>query len=148
MHVLVATRRTQRQRRGDYSHAIDGELVTLPLAECDWGDDASFREHARYFVGIESARETTTAEVVELDVTDDVIAGYIGEALSRQTAWDPDTLAAVTLQLATEMLDIADQFPSGTVIEKRGTVLLARDARPGAGGRPPLCDSGGLGGPP
>jgi hypothetical protein len=60
MHVLVATRATQRQRKNDFFWCREGEIVTPPLIKCTGAyadDDCGC---ARSMVGVESLAITTT----------------------------------------------------------------------------------------
>lgn len=125
MHVLVATRRTQGMDPGDYSGAMDGELVLLSTVERELGALA-FDARQRHFVGLESHERTTTAEVIDLDVTADVIIGFVREALSRHNSRKADALAAGAHRLGTEMLELASHFAVGAVVEKRGELIIAR----------------------
>src|SRR4029078_5543731 len=75
MKVLVATRRSQGDRKGDFSFCVPGELVYLAsICDCD----LLFPKHgcgcSRGFAGLSSLRATTTAEVVDLDFT---VADYV-----------------------------------------------------------------------
>lgn len=132
MHVLVATRRTQGLRADDYSRTIEGEFVFLPLAECDWGDPVSFREGARYFVGLESREETTTAQVIEMDITTEDVVGYCHEKLAAHGWSDRERIEAESRRMASLMLSISALLAPGVVIEKRGAQIAARRG-PGAG---------------
>lgn len=126
MHVLVATRRTQGTDPDDCSGAMDGELVLLPIGQSDPGWTVTHHVRGRHFVGLESRERTTTAEVIDLDVTADVIIGYVREALSRHGSGNADALAAGAHRLGTEMLELASHFAVGTVVEKRGELIIAR----------------------
>jgi hypothetical protein len=132
MHVMVVTRRTQGQRDTDYMRAVPGELAFLPIVECDWNTPAGFRRGARYFLGLESGRATTTAEVADMDVqTPDVVA-YVEEKLAS-AGWAATARSREALRLVTEMLSIAACFPPGAVVEKRGSDIRQRpsDQLPG-----------------
>ena len=129
MHVMVATRRTQGERDDDYAWAVDGELAFLAMVECDW---RRFRNGARYFIGLESGGETTTAEIVELDVGADDIVTFVAEQLAA-AGWTASARTQEAERLAAEMLGIAALFPVGTVLEKRGREIRAR-------GVPRPCD--------
>lgn len=127
MHVMVATRRTQGERDDDYAWAVDGELAFLPMVECEWRIPERFRKGARYFLGLESGGETTTAEIIELDVGADDIVTFVAEQLAA-AGWSASARAQEAERLAAEMLGIAALFPVGTVLEKRGREIRARGA--------------------
>lgn len=135
MHVLVATRRTQGTAPGDYAHAMDGELVLLSIPVRDPAG-SMHRTHGHHFVGLESREATTTAEVIDLDVSTDAIIGYVRETLSRHQPWNADALAAGARQLGTEMLELAGHFAVGTVVERDDELIIARPSGPRAP-RPP-----------
>lgn len=124
VHVLVATRRTQGQRPDDYAHTIDGEFVFVPLVECDRGG-SRFGTPGRCFIGLESRGRTTTAEVIDMDVTPDDVVGYVMEKLVDPCGSD-DTPVVDAHRLAIEMLTVAGHFVVGAVVEKRGDVVRAR----------------------
>jgi hypothetical protein len=76
MKVLVATRRTQGERPGDFSWTIDGELVHFPVVVCARDRRATKTGRrlggcgcGRAFSGMNSHRSGTTAEVAELDLS-------------------------------------------------------------------------------
>ena len=87
MYVLVATTEHQGDRPDDFCHAVEGELVMLPILECANPKCGCQRS----FAGISSHRATTTAKVIDrpdLDydayrelLLDDATASYPG--------WDP-----------------------------------------------------------
>ena len=87
MHVLVATAETQGDRPDDFFHAIEGELVMLPVLEC-----ADRRCGCRWsFTGISSHRMTTTAKVVDRPDLDyqsyrDLL---LADAVASSPRWDP-----------------------------------------------------------
>lgn len=126
MHVLVARRRTQGMDPDDYSGAMDGELVLLSVGDRDPRWTATQRTRGRHFLGLESRAPTTTAEIIDLDVTASVVIGYVREVLSRDRSRDADALTAAAHQLGTEMLELARHFAVGTVVEKRGELVIAR----------------------
>ena len=127
MKALVATTRTQGQAHGDFMHCVPGELVYLGLVcgrdERDPdGPDAC--GCGRAFIGLNSARATTTAEVRELDLTEDDLREAVRSSL-EQAGWlelggDPDGLTE-------DLIDIAERYPTGTVLGRRLDELLPRD---------------------
>lgn len=133
MHVLVATTRTQGQEPDDFDHAAPGELVRFPLAECD--DPAC--GCTRAFAGLDSARATTTAEVVDRpDLGPAALWDLLRDDAVRGVG--PDGLSTLDLVLLTadllELVDSAAALPVGTVIgrHEQGIVVRAdeRTARP------------------
>ncbi len=124
MKVLVATRETQGQRKSDFCFAIEGELVEWAF-ECDRDEedidgDCGCR---RSLTGIVSRKGTTTMAVVERTITLDELAGIIREnAESAGIHLDID----VPHDLAEYVVEMAAEFPVGTVVERRGDEVLAR----------------------
>lgn len=129
MHLMVATRRTQGQRDDDYARTADGELAFLPILECDWGDPASYNRGARYFIGLDSGKETTTAEIVDREVRPGDIVDYVDERLAT-VGWTATVRRREAQRLASEMLGIAALYPPGTVVEKRGSQIRPRPSAP------------------
>ena len=125
MHLMVATRHTQGQRDDDYARTTDGELAFLPILECDWGDPASYNRGARYFIGLESGKETTTAEIIDRAIEPDDIVDYVDEKLAT-VGWTAAARRREAQRLAFEMLGIAARYPPGTVVEKRGSQIRPR----------------------
>ena len=127
MKVLIATTRTQGSFDGDYSAALDGELVSFPMLDCDCPDCGCRRGMG----GLSSHRATTTFEVVErpeLDletlfelVLDSVVAGGWG------SPDDPELVAIVRSEVA-DLCRVAASFPAGTVLGRSGDHVYVRQA--------------------
>lgn len=140
MRVLTATSRTQGDRRDDHCHAVDGELVSLPVLECTCpgcGCD-------RAFAGLDSHRSTTTCVVAERDLDPAALRRAVARSLAAQGWIDPaavDDPPEVDLwdderALDDEVVDdvlarmraVAEAFPPGTVLGRRdgGVVVRSR----------------------
>jgi hypothetical protein len=154
MQLLVAAEPPTDERGvGD---GLVGELVVLALPDVDLGgvgldvrDIGLFREHPNAFVGVDSHADVATVEVIDLDVSPHVTMSHVVESLARRGPSDDDLLTAAAAQLTAEMLNIARQFPVGTIMHMDGPLLhahvpLARRA----GGRRPVCDPERGGQPP
>jgi hypothetical protein len=125
LKYFVSTHRTQGARDND-SNSIPGtELVDLP-GECHDNPDSPICGCARSFVGITSRQTSTTAEVVETDMT---AAEYIGRFHAGLLAlgWkdNADTRNGV-IDAAVELLLLAAMWPVGTVVERRGHEIRVR----------------------
>ena len=130
MKLLVATARTQQTRASDFCFVPEGEPVTFGLA-CHSGRGSIDRGCGcqRCLVGVGCRKGTTTFEVAErpdLDreglitlLRDSVMAAY---GLPLREA---ETQAA---READELSRLAELFPVGTVLEKRGRKLQSRGA--------------------
>ncbi len=120
MKVLVATRETQGFDGGDYSHTVEGELVVANVAECD----AAGCGCDRGFPGLASHRATTTALVVDLDISPADLREAIRGSLDDQ-GW----LQWLDEHQSDELVDehvstveyICRHYAVGTVLRRRGT---------------------------
>lgn len=114
MKVLAATRRTQGAQADDFDHTIDGELVyinTVCEEACLDLDDCGCR---RAFIGMVSAKATTTAEVRELDVSLDDFRAMLLDSL-ESAGWrgvSPERLTTMTYNLTATI----GHLPAGAVV--------------------------------
>ena len=124
MKVLVATRRTQGERPGDFNWTIDGELVHFPIVVCALDQKATKAGKplggcgcGRSFAGMNSHRAGTTAEVADLDISRDDFITALASSL-HAGGWIPreDRSRADIRMAASELLDLAEAFPVGTVL--------------------------------
>lgn len=144
MHVLAAMSATVLDHGGT-TGPLEGELVVLPWSDAALGDIGLFRTEPRSFVGVDSHADITSVQVVELDVTPQVVLGHVRESLARQGPWEEGRLVDVAARLAAEMLSVAQQFPAGTVLTRDGRLLQAQIPLIDHTGRPPVCDPDGGG---
>ncbi|MFC4859265.1 DUF7715 family protein [Actinophytocola glycyrrhizae] len=130
--VLVATTRTQGKHGSDFAHVPDGELVDLAPACCCGEYEADLDGpcgNARAFQGLDSYRPTTTAEVAVRALTVVQYRNLFHRSLITAGYEDDQELWREAQEDADEMLDYAASWPPGTVLERRGRVLVVR-ARP------------------
>lgn len=129
MKVLVATKLTQGQRGNDFSHADEGELLGF-TSECDGEPVDGKCGCRRAFSGLVTHRATTTAQVVERPELD--LAGYVkamraslasGGWTAHMSAKEADAWAR---EDATELARMAEAFPVGMIVEKRGAKVQER----------------------
>ncbi|WIX85758.1 hypothetical protein [Amycolatopsis sp. DG1A-15b] len=118
LKYFVSTHRTQGERVND-SNSIPGPEI-VDLASLSHEDpDSPICGCARSFVGISSRQTSTTAEVVESDMT---AAEYIGRFHAGLLAlgWkdNVETRNGV-IDAAVELLLLAAMWPVGTVVERR-----------------------------
>jgi hypothetical protein len=123
--VFVATRRTQSHRDNDVAHNDSPELVDLART-CDQNRADSANGCARAFTGLSSGKVTTTAEVVERDLTLVQFRNVVHRSLVTAGFDDDPELRRVAEQSADEMARIAAGWPVGTVVERRGTDIIVR----------------------
>jgi len=128
MKVLVATDETQGQRKSDYHNAETGELVRF-IMECD-GEKVDGKCGCRRALGgMVSQKGTTTFTVedrpgFELDDLILAVAESLGNAgwLSGDVE---DALEWATTD-AQELARLAEVFPVGSIVEKRGRDIKER----------------------
>jgi hypothetical protein len=124
MKILVATELTQGTNPSDYHYCVEGELVWIQ-EPCDRGraDPDGGCGCGRGFAGAASHRATTTALVVESELTRDQVV------LAFQTSlpdggwpfeWGED--------VADDNLEIAAQLPAGTIIVRKLDEFFLRGA--------------------
>ena len=130
MKVLVATNRTQGLRSNDFHHCVEGELVWIGLVCADDSKDPDGGcGCGRAFAGMNSHRATTTARVTELDLD---FAHYAEALRSSLKAQGWPTREAIPM--AGELADLADDFPTGAVLERRLDEICWRSVSPAVGG--------------
>lgn len=136
MHLLVATPTTQGTRPSDFCHVPEREPVGFVFA-CD--DDAIDGSCGcqRAMGGLLTGGATTTMEVI--DDPDMTRAGLLQllRARDERNGWaailTADELADHLDSELTELLQIAEACPVGTVLEKRGPVMQTRSQVPTGG---------------
>ncbi|GAB3162135.1 hypothetical protein [Amycolatopsis sp. cg9] len=125
--VLVATARTQKQRGNDFLACSPDELVDITSScDRDRGRPDGGCGCCRSFTGLDSRKATTTAEVVERQMT---FADYVAAhqaSLIRAGLPDTDEVRGWAEEAARDMARIAAAFPVGTVVERRGDQILER----------------------
>ena len=132
MKVLVATSKTQGQRRSDFDFVPDGELVgPMGFEEDNEAVDGPCGCR-RSLSGLDTRKATTTFEVVERpDLTEASLRQLVANSLIG-AGWIPADRPqdAKTNELidavAGELLDILVHFEVGDVLEKRGHVIRQR----------------------
>jgi hypothetical protein len=117
MKVLVATARTQGDRRGDYNWCIEGELVRIgEVCAEDRADPDGGCGCGRGFGGLGSHRATTTAMIADLAITREEYVEAIRSSLQAQ-GWDP--CACCSVDEADELAALVVDWPVGAVVERR-----------------------------
>ena len=124
MKILVATGHTQGTNPGDYHYCVERELVWIQ-EPCDRArlDPDGPCGCGRGFAGAASHRATTTAMVVETEMTrEDVVWAFdtsLGDG-GWPRAWAED--------VADDNLEIAAQLPVGAIITRRLDDFFLRGA--------------------
>ena len=124
MQVLVATAATQGSTPGDRCATLEGELVRLPMA---LPDHPAGSDRPKGFVGMSSRAFTTTVRVAERPGLDELVLATLFEEDWR----DRGLTVGRDLRrlLGTEvcrLLQVAEAFPVGTVLERHGVSVRAR----------------------
>jgi hypothetical protein len=126
MKILVATKASQGTRKSDFNWTDEGELVEMPCVcsrGCASNPDDDSCGCGRSFGGLLSFKATTTAKVIETDMSrDEYIAAH---ALSEcKAGWEPSP--ATVAHWASVMLNAAKRFKPGDIVENRGGQIKLR----------------------
>ena len=135
MKVLTATCETQGWRDNDYCWAVEGELVYFVPIECD-GESIDGRCGCRRgMAGVVSCRATTTIKVIERqDLDADTYSELIADAYQKQGYVTEELMATQEVRewlrtMADELAELARPWSVGTVLERRGDMLMCRSLR-------------------
>ena len=123
MKVIVATDKTQGQRKNDFCWADVGEIVRFGF-ECDRESVDDQCGCRRSMAGINTHKATTTMEVVDKDISREEFELLIKAGIAD--AWGKDLAEECYKEEAKELLRIANDFKVGDVIEKRGRKIQTR----------------------
>lgn len=124
MRFLVATRLTQGQRKNDFCFAKEDELVRFGT-ECDGEKVDGACGCRRSMIGMESSKGTTTMKVVDLDLSRGDLFKRMNQSFIK-SGWGAIVDDKLVAQDVDEIIRIAEFFPLGSVIEKRGSHYGAR----------------------
>lgn len=126
MHVLVAA--AERSMPGDYAWTVEGELVHLPVVECE----SPACGCGRGFAGFASLRATSTARVADLELTRDEFWHAMRDSLAS-AGWSvpgtPDFSPEDFVDFdgfVDVHLDLAGDLPLGAIVEREGDRLWVR----------------------
>jgi hypothetical protein len=125
LKYFVSTHRTQGERDNDSNSIPKTEIVDLCSLSHDNPDDP-YCGCARSFVGITSRQTTTTAEIVESDMTPVEFVSRFHAGFVAMGFPDTPDLRADAANAATELLRLAAVWPVGTVVERRGDEIRVR----------------------
>lgn len=123
MKVLVSTKDKQGVRMNDFSWADEGEIVGMGNMECDGERVDGKCGCRRSFGGYVSHKATTTAKVVEQDVTVQQLFDVAKKSL-LEGGWkssDEEIMDEVK-----EIARVAAAFDVNTILEKRGNEIVVR----------------------
>lgn len=121
---FVSTHRTQGQRDNDANNIPGTEIVALAGLS---HEDDTYCSCARSFVNVTARRHTTTtAEIVESEMTPVQFVGRVHAGLVAAGLSDTPDLRADAANTATDLLRAAAVWPVGTVVERRGHQIRVR----------------------
>ncbi|EIV95261.1 hypothetical protein [Frankia sp. QA3] len=123
MKILTATATTQGRRPGDFNYCIEGELVWIGLVcATDRGDPDGGCGCGRAFGGMSSHRATTTAMIRDVATDRRRYTDALRASLEAQR-WP----TASADRLADGLIQLVDDWPVGTVVERRLDAVNVRD---------------------
>jgi len=122
MKVMVCTKQGQGKRKSDFSWTEEGELAYFGFT-CDGEKLDGGCGCERSFCGMDSGKAGTTAKIVDSPMT---IAEFIKKRTASDKAAGWNQKAADIKEECIELLRIANVFPVGAVIEKRGDKIQIR----------------------
>ncbi len=126
LKYFVSTHRTQGERDNDSNSITETEIVDLASLSHE-DPDHPYCGCARSFVGITSHQTTTTAEIVESDMTAVEFVARFHAAFVAMGFADTPELRAEVGNGATELLRLAAVWPVGTVVERRCHEIRVRE---------------------
>ncbi|HET7683918.1 MAG TPA: hypothetical protein VFK34_09665 [Marmoricola sp.] len=126
MRILVATNKTNGSAPGDYDFCVEGELVYMqdPCGADRIDPDGGGCGCGRGFAGTNSHRATTTAQVVDSQLSSAQVREALRSSLEAG-GWiapdlvPPDEAEAAVEELMDDMVRVARHFPVGSVVRRR-----------------------------
>jgi len=124
MKVLIATKEKQGIRKNDFSFTDEGEFVKFGF-QCDGESVDGGCGCMRSVCGFDTQKATTTFKVEDEEITKE---DYINKFLKseKEAGWFKEKDKEEFTDMAEELLSIADQFKTGTILEKRGSKIKER----------------------
>jgi hypothetical protein len=125
MKILVATKKTQGQRKSDFCHTIEGEMV-IHASVCNKDRNVKNPDGGcgcnRSLVGVITHKATTTVEVADWSISkNQFIRDYIAtlqDAGFYEAVKDKQQIGYIKI-VAHDLLNNADRFEVGDVLEYR-----------------------------
>jgi len=130
MKVLAATTETQGERSNDFCFTVPGELLMPSLIECTGEKPDGGCGCRRSLGGVSSHVATTTMEVVEREGLGPKTLTEIFVVSLKDGGWDKllpeETVLAEAHKCAEYIASVANAFPAGAILERRGAIYRAR----------------------
>jgi hypothetical protein len=125
MEVLVATAATQGATATDRCGTVEGELVRLPIS---FPGHPAGTDQPKGFVGMSSQAFTTTVKVARRPGLDELVLTTLFEEdwRDRGLALGDDLRRLIGVEVC-RLLQVAESFPVGTVLERHGITVRARN---------------------
>lgn len=130
MKVLVSTRETQGERKNDFCHVEENELVMFPF-ECDGEVVDGSCGCKRSVAGFISHKASTTFKVADIPMGEgEYFNLYV--ASMQSAGWIPKWIALSdedkvgARRAVKELLLVAAQWKPGSILERRGSSINAR----------------------
>jgi hypothetical protein len=125
--MLVATRKTQGQRKSDFCWVPEGELVGFAFeCDADRGNVDGRCGCRRAMSGVFTHKATTTMKVARVDEDDAKKAICDGLRVQFSSCISDPEIEAQAEQDFAELARIAESFGEGAIVEKRGSRFNAR----------------------
>ena len=124
MKIIVATKKTQGQRANDFCFVEEGEILKFGF-QCDNGYDDDGCGCHRSMIGTTKSSATTTMEIVDRkDLTIPKLTKILQDSFARDGWGELQRRDAV--KQASLLLQLAEKFPVGTILERRDEGLRER----------------------
>jgi len=123
MKVLVATKKTQKQRENDFTFVPENELLYFGF-QCSGEKVDGACGCRRSLVGVKCLKATTTMKVVESKLDEEGLAEAIHRAWKKggfTDSLEDGRTRGRARRMAKELVGIAKKHRVGTVLERRGT---------------------------
>lgn len=126
MKVLIATKETQKQRKNDFCFCEEREFVKFGM-ECDGEEIDGGCGCRRSMVGFKTLKGTTTFKVEKIDISKEEYIKQLKKS-DIKAGWYKlyDNPAKEIKEEADELLNLAQSFNIGDILEKRGNELKMR----------------------
>lgn len=128
MKIITATAATQGQRANDYNWCVEGEVVLPAIVVCgtDRDDPDGGCGCGRGWSGASTQRATTTAVVREVPFTMADYTEAVRSGLELGGWWPGYVDDNDVHEMVATLVDLAESYPVGAVLEKRLDVVARR----------------------
>jgi hypothetical protein len=129
MKLLVATTRTQGQRKNDFCFVPEDEIVHFAF-ECDGEKVDGGCGCRRSMSGIVCRKATTTMKVADVEISITDLKGLLFDYFCSVWKYSPvEALKSAGVE-GNELLRVAQGFEVGAIVEKRGPFFQQRKDKP------------------